>query len=167
MCLQCFELLHLKGKLDEKFTSICRVDKTSIQRHKDRWHKTPEREVCTFVPGSSPEISMLKMQYSAAIPKGSLKKEQKSHGEKAKLAVKDSESSFFNADHDSGSSECESVCGGPDNLINLDGINEDDSSSNVKACLPSSSQATLLSFAQKKLLPKSHHSSKYWMQFRD
>ena len=76
------------------------MDKTSIQRHKDRWHKTPEKEVCTFVPGSSPEISMLKMQYSAAIPKGRLKKEQKSHGEKAKLAVKDSESSFFNADHE-------------------------------------------------------------------
>ena len=69
-----------------------------------------QKEVCTFVLGSSPEIFMLKMQYSAVIPKGSLRKEQKSHEEKAKLAVKDSESSFFNVDHDSGSSECESVC---------------------------------------------------------
>lgn len=147
VCLQCLEL-HLKGKLDEKFTSICRVDKTSTQRHKDRLHKTPEREACTFVPGSSPEVSKLKIQYLAEIPKGCLQKEQKSRAENVKEAanVKDPESTFFSTNHDSGSSESESVLEGTDNLINHDGINENDSSSNGKACLPSRSQATLLSF---------------------
>ena len=44
---------------------------------------------------------------------------------------------------------CKSVLEDTDKLINLDMINEDDSSSSEKACLPSNSQATLLSFALK------------------
>ena len=104
------------------------------ERHKDMWHKTPEREACIFVSGSSPEVSKLKIQYLAAIPKGSLQKKQKGHAENVNETVnpvKDTKSTFFSADHDSASSESESVLeGSTDNLINHDGINENGSSSN-------------------------------------
>ena len=82
VCLQCLEL-PLKKKFDEnRHTSIPAFAvwiKQVSNVIKINGHKTPEREACTFVPGSSPEVSKLKIHYLAAIPKGSLQKEQKSH----------------------------------------------------------------------------------------
>jgi hypothetical protein len=68
VCLECLEL-HLRGKLDDKYTSICCLDKTSIQRHKNRWHQLPGRQVCTFVPGSShhPLLPMIMVYLSVTL----------------------------------------------------------------------------------------------------
>ena len=59
VCLQCMEQC-LQGKQEERSSSICRLDNSSIQRHKDRWHKLPDREKCTFVPASSPSAASLR-----------------------------------------------------------------------------------------------------------
>lgn len=62
VCLECMEL-HLKGKIEKRFTTICRADKTSINRHKDRWHKLPNSKSCTIVPSSAPEVASLEDNY--------------------------------------------------------------------------------------------------------
>ena len=62
VCLQCLEL-SLQGKHEERFTSVCRLDSSSIQRHKERWHKLLERKTCTFVPISSPAASRIRDKY--------------------------------------------------------------------------------------------------------
>lgn len=62
VCLQCLEQ-HLKGKQDERFTSMCRADTSSITRHKKRWHYLPDAKPCTIVPESAPEVSALRKSY--------------------------------------------------------------------------------------------------------
>lgn len=62
VCLQCLEL-SLQGKHEERFASICRLDSSSIQRHKGRWHKLLGRKACTFVPASSPAASRIRDKY--------------------------------------------------------------------------------------------------------
>lgn len=63
VCLQCMEL-HLQGKRDERFTSICRLDSSSIKRHKERWHNLPNSEPCTFVPSTAPDIAIIVDKYA-------------------------------------------------------------------------------------------------------
>lgn len=63
VCLQCMEL-HLKGKRDERFISVCRKDPSSIKRHKDRWHNLPANKPCTFVPSTAPEVAILAEKYA-------------------------------------------------------------------------------------------------------
>ena len=36
-CLECFEVC-LKGRRKEYFATVCRIDTSSINRHKQRWH---------------------------------------------------------------------------------------------------------------------------------
>ena len=62
VCLQCLEQ-HLKGKQDERFTSMCRADTSSITRHERRWHNLPDAEPFTIVPASAPEVSALRKSY--------------------------------------------------------------------------------------------------------
>jgi hypothetical protein len=70
--------------------------------------------------------------------------------------------------HDHGLSECDVIGARTDTP---DEIYEDNqyvcSNSGMKIGLPSSSQATMLSFTQKEsnTVLKSHHSNKYWMRF--
>ena len=63
VCLQCMEL-HLQGKRDERFTSICRLDPSSIKRHKGRWHNLPNNKLCSFVPSTAPEVAALADKYA-------------------------------------------------------------------------------------------------------
>ena len=62
-CLQCFEL-HLKGKRDERYKSVCRTDHSTVQRHKNRWHSIPGSKLCTIVPTAAKEVSSLKLKYA-------------------------------------------------------------------------------------------------------
>ena len=62
VCLQCLER-YLQGKQEERSSSICRPDNSSVQRHKNRWHQLPDREKCTFVPASSPSAVSLRDKY--------------------------------------------------------------------------------------------------------
>ena len=73
VCLQCMEL-HLQGKRDERFTSICRLDSSSIKRHKERWHNLPNNKSCSFVPSTAPEVAILADKYRVKI---NLRKESK------------------------------------------------------------------------------------------
>ncbi|CAB3992085.1 Hypothetical predicted protein [Paramuricea clavata] len=62
ICLQCFEL-SLQGKQDEKCASICRIDQSSIKRHKHRWHTSPNPELCKFVPSTALDVQELRKKY--------------------------------------------------------------------------------------------------------
>ena len=53
----------MQGKQEERSSSICRPDNSSVQRHKNRWHQLPDREKCTFVPASSPSAVSLRDKY--------------------------------------------------------------------------------------------------------
>ena len=72
-CLQCLEI-SLRGKRDEKFSSLCRNDPSSLNRHKARWHNTDETHVCIVVPASAPEVKALRNRYakSRAVNKDAL-----------------------------------------------------------------------------------------------
>ena len=59
VCLQCLER-YLQGKQEERSSSICRPDNSSVQQHKNRWHQLPDGEKCTFVPASSPSAVSLR-----------------------------------------------------------------------------------------------------------
>lgn len=61
-CLQCFEL-HLKGKRDVRFTSLCRTDYSTVERHKKRWHNLPGTKLCMIVPSAAKEVASLKLKY--------------------------------------------------------------------------------------------------------
>ena len=63
VCLQCMEM-HLQGKRDERFTSICRLDPSSIKRHKERWHNLPNNKLCSFVSLTAPEVAALADKYA-------------------------------------------------------------------------------------------------------
>ena len=62
-CLQCFEL-HLEGKRDKRFASLCRIDPSSVRRHKERWHRLPDSKLCNIVPISAREVASLKQKYA-------------------------------------------------------------------------------------------------------
>lgn len=62
-CLQCFEL-HLKGKRDKRFASLCRMDTSSVKRHKERWHNLPDAKACDILPATAPEVASLKEKYA-------------------------------------------------------------------------------------------------------
>ena len=62
-CIQCFERCF-KEKRDFKFASMCRADKSSVTRHKSRWHTLPSNIECTIVPTNSIEIDHIKQKYS-------------------------------------------------------------------------------------------------------
>lgn len=63
-CLECLELsLQGKGEREERFTTICRTDPSSVKRHKDRWHKLPSLQNCTIVPSTAREVRALKHKY--------------------------------------------------------------------------------------------------------
>ena len=64
MCLE----VSLKGNRDEKYTSLCRKDNSSVKRHKDRWHKGSNSSTCTIIPPSAPEIIALRKQYKDLQP---------------------------------------------------------------------------------------------------
>lgn len=56
--------LHLQGKRDERFISMCRIDSSSIKRHKERWHNLPDNKPCCFVPSTAPEVALLADKYA-------------------------------------------------------------------------------------------------------
>ena len=58
VCIKCLEL-SLRGERDEKFASLCRSDSSSVNRHKERWHKGEESRSCTIVPSSAPEVQSM------------------------------------------------------------------------------------------------------------
>ncbi len=62
-CIECFEA-SLQGKMEERCASICRIDKSSVDRHKLRWHCPPKKESCTFVPSDASEVHELRRNYS-------------------------------------------------------------------------------------------------------
>ena len=62
-CLQCLEI-SLRGKRDEKFSSLCRNDASSLNRHKARWHNTDATNACIVVPASAPEMKALRNRYA-------------------------------------------------------------------------------------------------------
>ena len=49
--------------MDEKCASICRIDLSSIKRHKDRWHAPPNQETCKFVPSNALDVQELRKKY--------------------------------------------------------------------------------------------------------
>ena len=62
-CLECLELAF-QGKRDERFTTLCRADPSSIKRHKERWHKVSEDfQKCTVVPQTALEVQELRSKY--------------------------------------------------------------------------------------------------------
>ena len=66
-CIECFEAA-LQQKSDEKYVQICRLDNTSIKRHKFRWHLPPKSESCRFVPSNSTELQRLRQKYDKTKP---------------------------------------------------------------------------------------------------
>ena len=74
VCTKCLELSH-RGERDEKFASLCRSDSSSVNRHKERWHKGEESRSCTIVPSSAPEVqSMQKDCHKSKTPQQSFQK---------------------------------------------------------------------------------------------
>lgn len=61
-CVQCLKM-SLIGKREERFATLCRIDESSVARHKARWHNTPESHVCTVIPSTAPEVTALRNQY--------------------------------------------------------------------------------------------------------
>ncbi len=62
-CLECLALAF-QGKRDERFTTLCRADPSSIKRHKERWHKVSEDfQKCTVVPQTALEVQELRSKY--------------------------------------------------------------------------------------------------------
>ncbi len=61
-CLKFLEV-RLQGKREERFTSVCRMDASSINRHKKRWHNLPNTTASTFVPSTAPEVQALRQKY--------------------------------------------------------------------------------------------------------
>ena len=55
VCLICPEL-SLQGKHEERFTSVCQLDSSSIQRHRERWHTS-------YVPTSSLAANRISNKY--------------------------------------------------------------------------------------------------------
>ena len=55
ICLECLDIC-LKEKREERFATICRIDASSVKRHKARWHNLPHNEACTFVPLNAVEV---------------------------------------------------------------------------------------------------------------
>ena len=72
-CLQCLEI-SLRGMREERFASLCRIDQSSLKRHKARWHNTEETCCCTVVPSTAAEVKALRNRYtkSSALGKGTL-----------------------------------------------------------------------------------------------
>ena len=83
VCSQCLQL-SLQGKHEERFSSICRLDSSSVQRHKERWHKLPERKACTFVPTSSPAACRIRDKYKKHGRLCDSKKKQTDDGKESK-----------------------------------------------------------------------------------
>eukprot|EP00795_Rhopilema_esculentum_P009842 gene9842-18420_t len=54
---------QLSGKREERFCSIFRIDASSVNRHKKRWHSLPDSKSATFVPSTSPEVRELRARY--------------------------------------------------------------------------------------------------------
>ena len=67
ICIDCLEV-SLKGNRGEKYTSLCRKDNSSENRHKDRWHKGSNSSTCTIIPSSAPEVIALRKQYKGQQP---------------------------------------------------------------------------------------------------
>ena len=62
-CLECLESC-LRGKREEKFTTLCRTDTSTIKRHKSRWHNTLDTQACTVVPFTSPKAKAVGERYA-------------------------------------------------------------------------------------------------------
>ena len=64
----------MRGKREERFASLCRIDQSSLKRHKARWHNTEETCCCTVVPSTAAEVKALRNRYtkSSALGKGTL-----------------------------------------------------------------------------------------------
>ena len=58
-CLECLEL-SLKGEMAERFTSLCRVDESSVKRHKERRHQQTGQRKATIVPATAKEVEWLR-----------------------------------------------------------------------------------------------------------
>ena len=62
-CLECLELA-LQGKREERFTTLCRADQSSVKRHKERWHKVGGGfGKCTVVPQTALEVQEIRSKY--------------------------------------------------------------------------------------------------------
>ena len=64
-CLECLEI-SLQGKMDERCVTLSRVNTSSVNRHKMRWHNTPQTQQCTIVPSTAPEVQQLNARYGKA-----------------------------------------------------------------------------------------------------
>ena len=49
--------------MEGRCATICRIDKSSVKRHKSRWHCLPKKESCTFVPSDAVEVHELRRKY--------------------------------------------------------------------------------------------------------
>ena len=80
-CLECLEKSYKAKKLGElKFANISRNDKSSIDRHKSRWHQPPTNKECTVVPTDSTRVKSIKEQYKEShliITKDEISKDKK------------------------------------------------------------------------------------------
>lgn len=65
VCLECLESL-LQRKLDEKNACVCRINTSTINQHKRRWHTTVKSEACTVVPSRAPDVRQLYTKYGKA-----------------------------------------------------------------------------------------------------
>ena len=69
ICLECLDIC-LKGKREERLATICRIDASSVKRHKARWHNLPHNETCTFVPQNALEVKKRRAENEMAREKG-------------------------------------------------------------------------------------------------
>ena len=65
VCLECLER-SFDGQFEGKNASICRINASSIDRHKVRWHTAANNQSCTVVPSSAPDVRQLYAKYGKA-----------------------------------------------------------------------------------------------------
>ena len=66
-CMECLEL-YFSGKREERFAMLCRIDVSSVNRHKNRWHTTSESCMYTVVPSTAPQVKALERRYAKSVP---------------------------------------------------------------------------------------------------
>ena len=63
-CKECFEgFLSRNNPSKVTSTRICRLNSSSIQRHKSTWHNSPQTAKCTFLPTNSVDIINIKKKH--------------------------------------------------------------------------------------------------------